>query len=202
MRYVFIGSIILVVTLLISKLFMAIYFVNSNKYYIVAEPQKDNPSKQLAKTGKLTYLVYCSSCHGKDGKGNNNKAQNHTKRMAKKSILDVINNGSNNFKSIYPSGMPGGLIGENDAKVVAEYVAGGLKGNKPKTWVVCANCHQENGEGIPFIAPNIAKYSDELISTVLNNGKKGVIGTMPNFKGRFSEAQIKALAAHIRSLGK
>ena len=201
MRYIVIGAIILVVTLLVSKVLMAVNLVHFNKYHVV-KTSKENLSEheELLQTGKGTYMVYCSSCHGKDGKGNNDKAQNHTKRMAKKSILDVIENGANNFSSIYPAGMPANLVEKEDAKEIAEYVANGLKGEKPKSWASCASCHNENGEGVAYIAPNIKSYSDELVSTVLNNGKKGVIGTMPSFKGRLSELQMKALATHIRSL--
>lgn len=197
-----VGGIALIVTLLVSKLFLAINLVHFNKYPISPKLEEENSSEQLIKTGKSIYLVYCSSCHGKDGKGNNNKAQDHTKRIAKKSVIDIINNGSNNFKSIYPQGMPVGLINNNEAKEVAEYVANSLKGNKPKAWEICATCHSEDGKGIAFIAPNIKTYSDELVSTVLKNGKKGVIGTMSSFEGKFSKVQIQAVATYIRSLEK
>jgi len=202
MRYIVIGVIILVVTLLVSKVLMAVNLVHFNKYNVVKTSKQNlSEDQELLETGKGTYLVYCSSCHGKDGKGNNDKAQDHTKRMAKKSILDVIENGANNFTSIYPAGMPANLVGKKDAKDIATYVANGLKGEKPKAWATCTSCHGENGEGIAYIAPNIKTYSDEFIATVLNNGKKGVIGTMPSFKGRLTELQMKAVAAHIRSLG-
>ncbi|MDY0327791.1 MAG: c-type cytochrome [Arcobacteraceae bacterium] len=202
MRYIIVGGIVLVVTLLVSKLFLALNLVHFNKYPIASKIEEDNSSKQLLTTGKSIYLVYCSSCHGKDGKGNNDKAQDHTQRMAVKSIIDIINNGSNNFKSIYSQGMPAGLVTQTEAKEVAQYVANSLKGDKPKAWEKCATCHNEDGKGIPFIAPNITTYSDELVSTVLKNGKKGVIGTMPSFEGRFSEVQIQAVANYIRSLEK
>ena len=203
MRYLIIGGIVLVITLLVSKVFMAINLVHFNKYNTSLSSKLDMESiRELEKTGKSIYLVYCSSCHGTNGKGNNGKAQDHTKRFAEKSVLDVIKNGSNNFKSLYPSGMPGGLIEEKDAKEVALFVANGLNGSKPKAWATCATCHDESGEGISFVAPNIKRYSDELVTTVLKNGKKGVIGTMPNFGDRLSEVQIKAIATHIRSLNK
>ena len=203
MRYIVTGVAILVVTLLVSKVLMALNLVHFNKYNVVKSSDKNiSVDDELLQTGKGTYLVYCSSCHGKDGKGNNDKAQDHTKRMAKKSILDVIENGSNNFISIYPSGMPANLVGKEDAKKIATYVANGLQGKKPQAWETCASCHDETGEGIAYIAPNIKTYSDELVATVLNNGKKGIIGTMPSFKGRLTELQMKAVAAHIRQLGK
>ena len=203
MKYLIIGGFTLFVTILISRVFIALDLVNLNEVStkMVLESDKTNVTK-LKEIGKQTYLVFCSSCHGTNGEGNNDKAQDHTKRIAKKSVLDVITNGSNNFISHYPSGMPAGLINDIDAKQVAKYVASGMKGNKPKSWVTCASCHSENGEGIPFIAPNIKVYSDEFVKTVLTNGKKGIIGTMPNFTGRLTDIQMKALATYIRSIQK
>lgn len=200
MRYILLGGIILVVTLLVSKIFVAINLVHFNKYPIMVTIKEEDSSQKLLDTGKSTYFVYCSSCHGKNGKGNNDKAQDHTKRMATKSVIDVIKNGSNNFKSVYPQGMPASLVTNQEAEEVAKYVVNSLKGDKPKAWTICATCHNEDGKGIAFIAPNIITYSDELIVTVLKNGKKGIIGTMPSFDGRLSESQIQAVATYIRSL--
>lgn len=203
MRYIVIGGIILVVSLLVSKVFMAINLVHFNKYPVKTFAKESQTELgELLETGKSTYLVYCSSCHGKDGKGNKDKAQDHTKRIAKKSVLDIINNGSNNFTSIYPSGMPAGLVNKKEAEELAQYVSKGLTGKKPEAWAICATCHDESGEGIAYIAPNIKNYSNDLVATVLTNGKKGVIGTMPSFKDRFTELQMQALATHIRSLEK
>ncbi len=77
MRYIIIGAITLVVTLLVSKVFLALNLVHFNKYNTsLAKSHGDNQQMgELVKTGKSLYLVYCSSCHGKDGKGNKNKAQ-------------------------------------------------------------------------------------------------------------------------------
>jgi len=202
-KYIIVGGILLVITLLVSKVFMAVNLVHFNKYNTSLASKSDaKPNQEFEKTGKSTYMVYCSSCHGANGKGNEGKAQDHTKRIAQKSVLDVINNGANNFTSIYQAGMPGGLVNEADAKEIAKYVANGLKGKKPKAWDTCASCHDDSGEGIAFIAPNIKTYTDDLVAMVLKNGKKGVIGTMPSFDGRLSDVQIKAIANHIRSLGK
>ncbi len=202
MRYIIIGAITLVVTLLVSKVFLALNLVHFNKYNTsLAKSHGDNQQMgELVKTGKSLYLVYCSSCHGKDGKGNKNKAQDHTKRIAQKSVLDIINHGSNNFKSIYPAGMPAALVDKEDAKEIAKYVASGLQGAKPKAWERCASCHNENGEGIAYVAPNIKRYSDDLVATVLTNGKKGVIGRMPSFEGRLTELQMRSIASYIRSI--
>ena len=54
----------------------------------------------------------------------------------------------------------------------------------------CSSCHGENGEGIPFVGPNIKTYSDDLVLTVLKDGKKGIIGAMPDFEGRLTENHL------------
>jgi cytochrome c oxidase cbb3-type subunit 3 len=202
MRYILIGGFTIIVTLLVSKVYTAISLIHFNKYpNSVKTNTKTSKHKQLLETGKSVYMVYCTSCHGQDGKGNNGKAHDHTKRIVEKSVLDVIENGSNNFTSTYRFGMPSHLVEEQDAKQIAKYVANGLKGNQPKSWEKCATCHAQDGTGINYIAPNIKTYSDELVTTVLLNGKKGVIGTMPSFKGRLTDYQIKSVATYIRSLG-
>jgi cytochrome c oxidase cbb3-type subunit III len=156
---------------------------------------------ELVGMGESVFLVQCAPCHGVDGEGINGKAQNLRKRISKESVLNVINNGSNNFKSKYPGGMPPGMASGADAEELATFVAGGMKGAKPASWAACSSCHGENGEGMPFVAPNIKAYNDDLVLTVLKDGKKGIIGAMPNFEGRLSETQEKAVAAYIRSIG-
>eukprot|EP00824_Muranothrix_gubernata_P017573 TRINITY_DN3592_c0_g2_i1.p1 TRINITY_DN3592_c0_g2~~TRINITY_DN3592_c0_g2_i1.p1 ORF type:complete len:224 (-),score=5.47 TRINITY_DN3592_c0_g2_i1:150-821(-) len=155
----------------------------------------------LVGMGQSVFLVQCAPCHGVDGEGINGKAQDLTKRISKESVLHVINNGANNFTSKYPGGMPAGMASGADAEEIATFVAGGMKGAKPAAWAACSSCHGENGEGMPFVAPNIKTYSDDLVLTVLKDGKKGIIGAMPNFEGRLTETQEKAVAAYIRSIG-
>lgn len=202
MRYIIISGIALITVLLFSKLFIAINLDSMYDLFMTDKKEKALSQSELVQIGKPIYLVYCSSCHGSDGTGNQNRAQDHTKRIAKKTVLDVIKHGANNFRSIYPSGMPAGLISDKNAKEVAKYIANGMSGEAPKSWTKCATCHDKNGEGIPYIAPNIKVYSDQLVHSVLTNGKKGVIGRMPSFEGRFSDRQMQALAAYIRNLGK
>jgi cytochrome c oxidase cbb3-type subunit 3 len=154
----------------------------------------------LVNMGQSIFLVQCAPCHGVDGTGIDGKAQDLTKRMAKEQVLHVINNGSNNLKSAFPGGMPAGMAAGADAEALAEYVAGGLQGTAPAAWAVCAGCHGQNGEGTPFVGPNIKDYSDDLVTTVLKDGKKGAIGIMPSFTGMLSETQMKSAAHYIRSI--
>ena len=209
MKYLIIGVASLFLFILILRIFVALEIINLDvkpairtEVYKTSDLNKKDLDDDIVFTGKHTYEVFCSSCHGMDGTGNNDKAQNHTKRMAKKSIIDVINNGANNFKTAYPQGMPAGLVSKEEAIKIADYMVSKMKGEKPVSWKKCTACHGENGEGITFIAPNIKEYTDELVATVLSNGKKGVIGTMPNFGHKLTDMQMTALANYIRSIQK
>ena len=166
------------------------------------ESKWENPSKEtLEAMGQSTYLVQCSPCHGVDAEGIEGKAQNLTKRIAKEQVVYVIKNGSNSLKTAYPGGMPGGMAAGTDVDVIAEYVAGGFKGEQPAAYAACAGCHGVDGKGMPYVAPNIREYDDALVMAVLKDGKKSNIGAMPSFDGRLNETQQKALAAYLRSLG-
>jgi cytochrome c oxidase cbb3-type subunit 3 len=155
----------------------------------------------LVNMGQSVFLVQCAPCHGVDGSGIDGKAQDLTKRMAKDQILHVIKNGSNNLKSVYPGGMPAGMAMGADADAVAAYVAGGMKGTAPAAWAICAGCHGQDGKGVAMVGPDIKTYSDSLVTTVLKDGKKGKIGTMPSFTGMLTDTQMKAVANYIRSIG-
>jgi len=167
------------------------------------EEKFKNPTEEtLKEMGKSQFLVQCSVCHGIDGMGIDGKAHDLTKRISKEQVKAVIQNGANNFKETYPGGMPPMLLTEEkDIEEVSEYVANGLKGEMPSMWPVCAGCHGMGGEGMPYVAPNIKEYSDELIKTVLHEGKEGIIGKMPSFKNRLNETQEKAIANYLRSIG-
>lgn len=163
----------------------------------------ENPNEQtLTAMGESIYLVQCAPCHGIDAEGIEGKAQNLTHRMSKESVEYVIRNGANNLKSSYPGGMPPMMLTEEaDIQAVSSYVAGGFKGEQPAAYGVCAGCHGADGKGIAYVGPSIVEYTDALVTSVLNNGKKGAIGMMPSFKGRLNPTQEKALATYIRSLG-
>ena len=87
-----------------------------------------------------------------------------------------------------------------DAEAIATYVAGGLKGEAPAAFAACASCHGPDGKGMNGMAPNLKEYDETLVKHILENGKKGSIGTMPSFKGRLNETQQKAVAAFLSSI--
>jgi len=174
-----------------------------NDYNAKFASKWENPSEEtLVAMGQSVFLVQCAPCHGVDAEGINGKAQDLTQRMSKDSVEYVIKNGSNNLKTVYPGGMPPMMLTEQaDIDAVSAYVAGGLKGEQPAAFGVCAGCHGPDGAGIAYVGPNIKNYDDALVSAVLENGKKGNIGIMPSFKGRLNPTQEKAVASYIRSLG-
>ena len=160
---------------------------------------KNITADELVGMGQSVFLVQCAPCHGVDAEGIDGKAEDLTKRISKDAVLDVINNGANNFKSVYPGGMPAGMASGSDAQEIATYVAGGLKGTVPASWAACSSCHGEDGMGMDYVAPNIKSYSDKVVATILNDGRKSIIGKMPAFKN-LSETQVKAIANYLRSI--
>jgi cytochrome c oxidase cbb3-type subunit 3 len=178
------------------------YNEETNEYHAKFESKWNDISKDdLIGMGQSVFLVQCAPCHGIDAEGIDGKAQDLTKRIGKNSVLDVINNGANNFKTDFPGGMPAGMAFGQDAEDIAEYVAGGFKGTAPDSFATCAGCHGQNGEGMDYVAPNIRSYSDKVVASILKDGKKSVIGTMPSFDGRLSDTQVKAVANYLRSIG-
>jgi len=160
---------------------------------------KNADATVLKEMGESIFLVQCAPCHGETGDGLSGKAHDFTKRMNKEQVLDVIANGSNQLK--YPMGaMPGGMASGADAEAIATYVAGGMKGEQPAMFAVCAGCHGADGKGNGGTAPNIVDYDDALVKAVLLHGKKGAIGGMPSFKDRFTPVQEKALTTYLNSM--
>ncbi len=170
-----------------------------NKAY---EAKWANPDKEtLLGMGEGTFLVQCAPCHGIAGDGIDGKAQGFDKRMTEEQVLYVIEHGQDQLK--YPMGaMPPKMASGDDAKAIAKWIAGGMKGEKPQAFAVCASCHGEDGTGNNGQAPNLKDYDDALVvEHVFKNGKTGNIGTMPSFNdGRLTEIQKKAVATYIRSL--
>ena len=169
-------------------------------YNAAFEKKWKNPSKEtLMGMGEGVYLVNCAPCHGIAGDGIDGKAQGFDKRFTKEQVLDVIKNGQNQLH--YAMGpMPAGMATGADAEAIAEWIAGGMKGQQPAAFSACAGCHGADGKGNGGMAPNLAVYDYPTVKHVLENGKKGIIGTMPAFKGRLTDVQIKAVATYLQSI--
>ena len=169
-------------------------------YNAAFEKKWKNPSQEtLMGMGEGVYLVNCAPCHGIAGDGIDGKAQGFDKRFTKEQVLHVIKNGQNQLH--YAMGpMPAGMASGKDAEAIAEWIAGGMKGKQPAAFAACASCHGPDGKGNGGMAPNLAEYDEATVKHVLENGKKGIIGTMPSFKGRLTDVQIKAVATYLQSI--
>jgi len=172
--------------------------------------------EQLVNMGESVYLVECVACHGLNADGNNEvDAADLNRRISAKSVKYVVEHGSQNNLLYKGSMMPdrnglfntatGALITDNEIDEVAKFVGNGLKEKNSagaKVFAnVCASCHGPDGKGMPQVAPDIATWNQELIINVLDNGKKGAIGTMP-VMDRLNKKQKEAIAAYVMSLSK
>jgi cytochrome c oxidase cbb3-type subunit 3 len=164
------------------------------------EAAHKNPDEATLKAmGESLFLVQCAPCHGETGDGLSGKAHDFTSRFTKEQVLHVIKNGQNQLH--YPMGaMPAGMAAGADAEAIAVYVANGMKGEAPASFVACSSCHGADGKGMNGMAPNIALYDDLLVEKVIEHGKKGSIGAMPSFKTMLTPVQTKSLAAYIATL--
>ena len=171
-----------------------------NEYNKKFKAQWENPSDDtLVAMGESTFLVQCSPCHGVDAEGIEGKAQDLTHRLSKEQVLYTIKNGASGHG--YSAGsMPPMMATGKDAEDIAEYIAGGMKGEAPASFATCAGCHGTDGKGMNGMAPNLKEYDETLVGKVLEHGKKSSIGTMPSFKGRLNETQTKALTKFINSI--
>jgi cytochrome c oxidase cbb3-type subunit 3 len=163
------------------------------------EMHKNADADTLKAMGESIFLVQCAPCHGETADGLSGKAQDLTARMAKDQILDVIANGSSQLG--FPMGaMPAGMASGADAEAIADYIVGGMQGQAPAAYATCAACHGADGQGMGGMSPNLTNYDEKLVTQVLANGKKGMIGKMPSFKNRLTPVQEKALATYLQSL--
>jgi cytochrome c oxidase cbb3-type subunit 3 len=165
------------------------------------EMHKNADAATLQQMGESIYLVQCAPCHGTTGDGNNKQAHDFTTRLTKEQVLDVIKNGQKQLG--YAMGeMPAGMAQGADAEAIAAYVAGGMKGEQPASFGVCAGCHGADGKGNGGAAPNLVEYDAALMNHTLQNGKTSMIGRMPSFKTTITPIQEKALTVYIQSLSK
>ena len=167
---------------------------------------------RLVEMGESVFLAECKVCHGIAADGIDGKAANLNVRLEAKTIKNVILNGSNNHLLGSEMPMPdrnglfnattGALITDAEIDAVSAFVANGMSGAGADIFAgTCASCHGEDGKGMEYVAPNIAKFSPALVTNVLNHGKKGVIGKMPAFD-RLNAKQKEAVGAYITSLSK
>jgi cytochrome c oxidase cbb3-type subunit 3 len=168
------------------------------------EIHKDAGEEELNAMGESVFLVNCAPCHGVTGDGMDGKAADLTRRLDYSAVLHTINNGSNNNLIGPGSMMPSySWLSQAEKVSIAKYVADGFNGENVGFATHCAACHGANGKGMAYVAPNINHFTPDLVKAVLENGKKGAIGTMPAFKVeemRLTETQQKAVGTYISNL--
>ena len=162
--------------------------------------------------GESVFLASCTVCHGINADGMEGKAANLNQRLEAKVVKYVVTNGSNNTLLGFDMAMPdrnglfnantGALISDAEIDTVAKYVANGFKGAGADIFAgTCAGCHGADGKGMPSVAPNLREFTPELVSNVLTNGKKGVMGRMPAMN-MLNAKQKEAVGAYLQSLAK
>jgi cytochrome c oxidase cbb3-type subunit 3 len=169
---------------------------------------------ELNAMGESVFLVNCAPCHGVTGDGMGNKAKDLTKWGNEEGIINTIAQGSKGLN--YQLGeMPAGLVDKKTAKAISAYIMKELSPKKhtkyPKLvkqgkamFGVCAGCHGIDGKGNGGMAPDLTKYgSYKFVVNVLERGKVGFIGQMPQFKVeemRITKTQQKAVGTYISNL--
>ncbi len=163
---------------------------------------------RLVEMGESVFLAECKICHGLTADGIDGTASDLNVRLEANVVKYAIINGSNNGLLGMEMPMPnreflfnseGSPITDTEIDTVSAYVANGMSGEGSDIYLAaCASCHQEDGMGTDY-GPNIVKYTPQLVVNVLNNGKKGVIGSMPAFN-RLNAKQKEAAGAYITSL--
>jgi len=176
------------------------------------EKYKDLKGEELVNMGESVYLSNCAACHGLSADGIDGQAADLNVRLQKSVIKHVIKNGSNNHLMGTEMPMPdrnglfngntGALISDAEIDAVASYVANGMSGAGADVFAgTCAACHGEDGKGMNMVAPNIASFDSSLVVNVIQNGKKGAIGTMPKMTV-LNKKQKEAVAAYVQSISK
>jgi len=165
---------------------------------------------RLVEMGESVFLAECKVCHGISADGIDGKAANLNTRIEAHIVKHVIENGSNYQLIGMEMPMPdrnglfnantGALITDTEIDQVSEYVANGMSGAGADVFAgTCAACHGADGNGLDYVAPSVTAFDTKLVTNILNNGKKGPIGTMPAFE-RLNAKQKEAVGAYITSL--
>jgi len=171
---------------------------------------KDIVGDKLVEMGESVYLSNCAACHGLNADGIDGLAADLNVRLEESVVKHAVEKGSNNKLLGIEMPMPdrnglfnantGALISDAEIDAVSAFVANGMSGAGADVFAgTCAACHSEDGKGMESVAPNIATYDSALVFNVIDNGKKGAIGTMPKME-LLNKKQKEAVAAYVQSL--
>lgn len=170
--------------------------------------------------GENLFLVQCSQCHGIIADGMSGKAQDLNIWGSEEGLVSVITKGSKGMN--YPMGEMAAAadlgLSEEDIPALAAYVAKEISAIKQtdnenlvargkELFATCAACHGEDGTGMiegEVMAPNLTKYgSADFVVEVLNRGKNGAIGSMPQFDSNIlNDIQKQAVGEYVISLSR
>ncbi|MDO4674225.1 c-type cytochrome [Campylobacter sp.] len=170
--------------------------------------------------GENLFLVQCSQCHGITADGMSGKAQDLNIWGSEEGLVSVITKGSKGMN--YPMGEMAAAadlgLSEEDIPALAAYVAKEISAIKQtdnenlvargkELFATCAACHGEDGTGMiegEVMAPNLTKYgSADFVVEVLNRGKNGAIGSMPQFDSNIlNDIQKQAVGEYVISLSR
>ncbi len=159
--------------------------------------------RRMREMGRQLFLHKCAFCHGKDARGRDGFAADLTRRISKERAKLNIQKGARNFVKSYPGGMPPMVPDDRRAETLAAYVAEGFPAGHAGELLYekahCARCHGKEGTGIRYRAPNIRRFDLETVAAILRNGKFGILGRMPAYRG-LAPYQVAMLAEYIVSL--
>ncbi|MBT3213405.1 MAG: c-type cytochrome [Deltaproteobacteria bacterium] len=188
------------------------------------ETWKNADKNTLIAMGESIFNAKCVACHGYTGEGQNGMAANLVEYGTEKHISGVIRKGSKGLGYLIPEMPPQTVVIEamfgkenldgninNVAAYVMQLSGRTAKHGDPaagqKVFVaVCQSCHGPEGNGkgaagnIPNFSKDLTTYATDVdVIRTLQLGKKGSIGTMPNFaeEGTLSEIQYRAVAAFV-----
>jgi len=180
-----------------SYMYSKIVVMEKADYEAWFNSTEETPQGNFSKTGKdLIRDNGCKQCHAIETDTTLVGPSLKT-RFNKEQVLDVIKNGQAEFS--YPMGaMPAGLASGKDAEEIAEYVAGGMKGEQPASFVACSSCHGIDGRGMGGMSPDIVGYDVPLLTQVFKHGKDGEFGRMPSYSDMTAE-DIAAMAEYLEN---
>ena len=182
-----------------SYMYSKIVVLEKDDYEAWFNSTQETPKGDFDKSGEsLVKFHGCKQCHAIETDTTLVGPSLKT-RFNKEQVLDVINNGQDQLG--YAMGaMPAGMATGAEAEEIADYVAGGMKGDQPASFAACSSCHGMDGQGNNGMSPNLVSYDAALMTNTLQHGKKGVIGKMPSFKTLITPVQEKALTVYVQSL--
>ena len=187
-----------------SYMYSRLVVLPKDEYNAWINSKADTPKGNYLKSGDAALQLHgCKSCHAVEADKVLIGPALKTRSLTKEQVLDVINNGQKQFWNYEMPGLEGlkgmGFSGTDaDIEEVATYVAGGMKGTQPASFAACAGCHGVDGKGNFGTAPNLVEYDVPLLTNVLKNGKKGMMGAMPKFP-YVSDEEISAIAKYLNN---